>query len=447
MNTILGSICIFILLGCAGSKFAYSADDPQKTRNLLTEKVKIHGFLTAGYASLDDDGGQSKLNLFGVRDTPSAEPNMIVGTQFDIEPKQNLRGSVQFLSRGRENFEVTTEWAYFAYDVDSNLTLRAGRLRIPFYLYSESLYVGYTYPWITPPAEVYYLPLSGFDGADFLFDYGLGAQWRGQIQGFYGRTRGHDPDFTQSDFFMDDAKGIVFTFERDVLTLRASYHRAHATITPLPGGVLDQLDNGLRQVETLARNLNQTLGRIAFVTEYRPDFVDQTVSFANVALTYDGDWFVTAEYAKLRHENALIPGGASGYLTIGHHVGRWLPYLSAAVIYTDDVEDAPINKRIDNTLAIADVLSPLGTVVVDPASGATAADTAANLRTLGAALQQFRLQQDAYSVGVNYTITEGMKVKAEAMRITDFNGTRGLFTNGLPGDSQTVYSLVFNAVF
>src|SRR3990167_7050612 len=51
-----------------------------------------------------------------------------------------------------------------------------GRLRLPFYLYSDFASIGYSYPWISPPEAGYFYPLSTVDGdlfefADFSLQY------------------------------------------------------------------------------------------------------------------------------------------------------------------------------------------------------------------------------------------------------------------------------------
>lgn len=48
--------------------------------------------------------------------------------------------------------------------------VRAGRLRSPVYMYSESLDVGFSYPWLRLPDEVYsQVQLTNYEGADVVY--------------------------------------------------------------------------------------------------------------------------------------------------------------------------------------------------------------------------------------------------------------------------------------
>lgn len=50
-----------------------------------------------------------------------------------------------------------------------------GRLRIPFFYYSEFLEVGYAYNWVRLPSDIYNISFSSFDGIDFTQRFSIGS--------------------------------------------------------------------------------------------------------------------------------------------------------------------------------------------------------------------------------------------------------------------------------
>ena len=83
----------------------------------------------------------------------------------------------QLLARARSaNFNAIVEWAYVDYEFTDWLSLRAGKIKQPVYLVNDYVEVGYAYPWIRPPVEVYYLnnPLNTVNGAELLLAFPVG---------------------------------------------------------------------------------------------------------------------------------------------------------------------------------------------------------------------------------------------------------------------------------
>lgn len=423
----------------------------QKLESLdtLAKRVKINGFLSIGYSTLDGGGSNSGLNLYGVRDSLASQANMVAGAQMDTKISDRLRTSLQFVSRGVEKNELSTEWAYFAYDISDQFTVRGGRLRAPQYAYSDVLDIAYAYPWVRPPVEMYNLPLDNYEGFSVLYDDPFG-DWQGQIEVYYGSVLDDDPIITGINFNLDEYWGSVLSLSREDLSLRAAYHRTHATVELLPGGVADQLTQGLLQAQTLADGLNALFPN-SITSAFTPDSVDQYAGFATVSAIYDdGVWYVAAEYAKLQVDYELFPAGDSGYISFGRHFGAWLPYFTAATNYTDANHDASVNDRIAGAEQIAGILDGLGAISdidPDPFSVVTPAEAAAGMRALADGMRKVRIQQDSYTLGFGYTVTEGLKLKFEAKRFSDFGESNGLFAGGSPGKRGAAYFFVVNTVF
>lgn len=55
----------------------------------------------------------------------------------------------------QDDYEPDIDLLFLALQLTPEVRLRAGRLRTPFFMISEYAPVGYAYPWISPPLEVY----------------------------------------------------------------------------------------------------------------------------------------------------------------------------------------------------------------------------------------------------------------------------------------------------
>lgn len=139
-------------------------------------EYRLNGFGTAAISHL---GGASDAKSYGFqgRTTDSWRGDQLsrLGGQFSYGLTDSLSATVQVVAKAeQDNWKLNLEWAYLAYQVNDQLTVRAGRLRPAAYMFSETLDVGYSYPWLRLPDEVYSLmPVSNMEGADVLFSVPL----------------------------------------------------------------------------------------------------------------------------------------------------------------------------------------------------------------------------------------------------------------------------------
>jgi len=124
--------------------------------NKYLERMKINGFLSAGVSTSDEDNPLTSAG--SLRDTENHSNNAIVGLQFDFTINDKTNAVLQLTANGIGHKgdndrpgNVSAEWAYLGYNLSDSVTVRAGRLRLPFYMTSEYLEVGYAYPWASPP--------------------------------------------------------------------------------------------------------------------------------------------------------------------------------------------------------------------------------------------------------------------------------------------------------
>ncbi|MDN3610012.1 porin [Vibrio ostreicida] len=206
----------------------------------------------------------------------------VVGLQGSSDLSDGLSATVQLVARGKDDFDPEFEWAYVKYQYNDNLDIKFGRLRAPFYYYSEYLDVSYAYNWISPPIEVYASNVTNYDGINVFyannvgdFDYSvyLGSGTRnvtltaGDLSGTYNIISNFDVSY-------GDFKAKLIYSQFDISLTSTTLVTVQSSFTDLPG---------------------------AFVIE------DMGGHIAGVAGYYDpGEYYLGVEYAEVRFDDDVI---------------------------------------------------------------------------------------------------------------------------------------------
>ncbi len=301
------------------------------------DDLRINGFMnvTAGHLSSND------ISQDGYDDGVKFDQDTLVGLQMAKQVNDSTSATVQLISRGSQNFDTEASWAYITYAASDNTDIRAGRLRTPFFYYSDFLEVGYAYHWVTPPSLVYRLDaLSSVNGIDINHRFSIGNT-DGLVQLYSGRYQ-DDLTFTgdQYDVELRRAGGIVFSLSKDSLSGRISYHQADLTmdINPLNAG-----PNG-RALDNLA-----AAATLAGVGE---DFVadDDTVKFYQASLSYDdGATVLITEWTKLDQASAAILDDSALLVSAARRINAYTLHLTYA-----HAEDATESGTIGSLQKLAE---------------------------------------------------------------------------------------------
>ncbi|MGM0680095.1 MAG: hypothetical protein ACQESY_09550, partial [Pseudomonadota bacterium] len=91
-----------------------------------------------------------------------------IGLQFSTAVSDKVDMTVVLHAQGgADNYDIDTQWAYASYHFNNELELRMGKYKGPFYMVSDYKDVGYAYPWVRPPLEVYSTnPIEALSGLD-----------------------------------------------------------------------------------------------------------------------------------------------------------------------------------------------------------------------------------------------------------------------------------------
>lgn len=310
----------------------------------MQERLKINGFMSAGVAT--NDGDEVEEAFYGISDNYSTAAISKLGVQFTFEVADNISATAQLVSKGANDYEVNAEWAYLTYEATNDLRFNIGRQRIPYYLLSEYLDVGYALPWVTPPIEMYNIPISSTDGISAIYDFDLGPMnfsW----QTYAGASNGYSEQL-QAEFSQNESWGTNLQMEAGSWTFRMGYNTSKLDADPDPGGAGDQLTTAMNTAQdTLAPMLaNAPFG---IPTAPAPDWAGGLENFVtdyiSAGFMYDnGDLLVLGEISNLSTDDTVQPVGDAGYLTIGYRFGKWMPHVTFAKFQTDSKNDKQVRQ-------------------------------------------------------------------------------------------------------
>ncbi|MDT8283547.1 MAG: hypothetical protein RQ982_12175, partial [Gammaproteobacteria bacterium] len=255
----------------------------------------------------------------GITDNVTFERDTRFGLQVSSDITEKMSVVAQVLGRGdKDNFNATIEWAYIDYEIVDTVSVHAGKIKQPVYLVNDYVEVGYAYPWIRPPQEVYLLnnPLNTVNGIELLLQFPVGPGTL-SFQPYLGSNRDDIPN-TQGAFFQADniygmdikysGRGYtahVSDFTCDVKTTGS--FSTTATLNTVPGVPVDVDLNGKGKCNVLATGFNLDINNVVVYAEWQKRTTDKTLSRA----FGDTD---------------------AWYTTIGYRMGKFLPHITYATI-------------------------------------------------------------------------------------------------------------------
>jgi hypothetical protein len=386
--------CVVVLICCPP---IHAADN----------EIEVSGFarVVAGY--LDD----KNADYLGYNNTISIDQQSLFGLQLEWPMSSKLSVTTQLLAHSSDRRDSGAEWLYLTYQANESLRIKLGKMRTPFFSFSEHLDVGYAYPWITPP-QLDYSIFTTYTGANaslsHLFD---GLQL--YLEGYYGNFSGDI--FVADSIFdnagADDLQGVIAKVSSNNLEFRVAWHETTAS-TDSPE--LSQFATQLAQLgfTRSAESLN-TRGTLQ-VTQ---------VSVIKEAL----DYFARLEWLDSRSRLITNPDVQIYSASIGLYRDSLTYYLS--YIYFRNNYISPQNEILDNVSPQLDALS-------------------AAYQNLFQQLPRDDLSK--YVLGTRWDLQNNLAFKAEVAFLAGRHGQRSLFSikNAAEFDRQaTLYQVSLEWVF
>jgi hypothetical protein len=312
MTSTYGLPALVLALGFSG--LAHAAEEPGNFQFSGFMSI-VGGKLTSG--RLDDSySGPTSINDVacpcyiadwgnaGIYDQDlSFKPESRAGIQLKYVLSPTLKAVGQVVVRGSDS-KPNLQWAFLSYTPTRNWEIQAGRKRIPLYYYSDFQDIGFSYPWVTPPPELYGWEATNYNGASVRYK-GEAGETNASASLFAGKETVRDSLYQK--LYYPGKTRVVWSgiFGGDVeitrgpLTVRGVYVRADVHTTN-PGEALD--DRAALKAFGIAANL---------------DFED---------------WFILAEATQLKRNfeagySVTAPAMTVG---VGYRYGDWTPFLNFA---------------------------------------------------------------------------------------------------------------------
>ncbi|MDG5501471.1 hypothetical protein [Marinobacter sp. BGYM27] len=272
----------------------------QQATSSAADRVRLNGFFSTGYARADNDAGFADIT-----EESEVADLSLMALQGTFSINDDTKAVMQLVSRGVQDWDTELEWAYLSHQLTNDLQIRAGKMRLPFFMYSDSLEVGYAQPWARPPQAVYGpVTVNNYVGADATYTYSLGGSAI-TTQLFSGFT--DDPETTSgADVEFRNTVGLNAEWTDYVWKARAVVATAETNISA-PG--LGQLADGDRG------------------------------NFYGLGFGYDdGTWQVISEITRIDVDGAFTDTD-SAYLTVARRINSLTPYVSVGWIESKDDDE------------------------------------------------------------------------------------------------------------
>jgi hypothetical protein len=279
-------------------------------------------------STLQDSGAGTALDL---------SVDTVLGLQGSFKFSQTLDITVQTVARkGRgDSYDPQVTWSFLRFLAAPALSIRVGRTRTPFFMYSDSLNLNYASPWVRPPVEVYSLnPFSNLDGIDALYRQPVGDLDL-ELHAYAGKS---DLKLNEVSGKLRAVRGIRGTLSTSGLTAQVGFAKSNLALN-WGGSLFSSLSNQL-EASGNTQALNEISGS------------DGKTTFISSGFQYDqGKLLVVGEYA-MRTVDRYTSSSVGWYLTSGYHFGALTPYVTYArqrEVATDISATTGI-PRLDSTI-------------------------------------------------------------------------------------------------
>jgi hypothetical protein len=373
----------------------------------LAVDATFSGFATLGWAQSNSDYTYQRF----INENGTLKRDTLVAGQLDLRLSPQWSATVQLRaaphSHDDTKWQAEASWAFVGWRPDNDWLVRAGKLRTPLYLYSESLEVGVSHDMVRLPHELYaQAPSNEFKG---LFvtrsltvaerDYTLDV-YGGEID-TWARAWSRDgvpgaapagPSFRQVNVRV---RGLVLTARDSTLTWRLGYHSASTgksdgeslpvtfpRVDVGPGMGYWQVDDTMP---------GPGVNRVARIHNH--------IYTAGMEWNVGDGWRLAAEAVRMRQQDTEIGSDSlSSYVAVFKRIGDYTPYVSLSSQRSSASLRAWYSKLTS---------SPMPDFVPG-GSQLNAAD-----RMAGESLHIF--EQNSQAVGVSYAFSPTVKIKGEWM--------------------------------
>ncbi len=274
--------------------------------------VEFDGFLTAGFATHDFE---DSTYLDTITDDVRFDNDSKFGLQITAGVASNMQAVAQVLAAGSdENFDLDVEWAYLDWTLSESFSVRGGKVKEPVFLISDYIEVGYAYPWIRPPQEVYRNnPINTINGMEFLVQTEVGGMGL-TLQPYIGTNTEDVPGFPGVVFDASNFFGAALQLSSRNFTLQVSFLDTDVTVS---GDLGFGPTTSTGTASLTSAGFSMDVSSVVMYAEY-------------VTRDIEADTGIAAM-------DTLFPDQDAYYVTLGYRMGKYLPHITFANSEADPV--------------------------------------------------------------------------------------------------------------
>lgn len=275
-------------------------------------EVRINGF-----ANLIGGISNTEGSPYGYGEDISFSQESLFAIQVSGTVNDKITATGQIVARGENDYDPNFEWAYLTYEATDNVSISAGRLRLPLFRYSSSRDVGYSHHWVNVPQSVYDVPFNNLDG--IRVDYSdYAGDWEYNLQMALGTIENNTEDF---NFSASNTLVVSGEASYEWFKIRAVAGRGETSLN-------------LFALENAFAGLQQVLPPALFESY---EAKDDTGIFLGLGAEVDMyDWFISAEVTSVDTEDTYLREDIAYYVTAGIRSGKLTTSLTYEAKESDD---------------------------------------------------------------------------------------------------------------
>lgn len=260
----------------------------------------------------------AQAGVFDGRSGLQWKPDSKLGLQ-GIMSADNQRFSItgQIVARGARDGKVNLEWLYGSYKFTNEVTLQAGRKRLPMFYYSDTQDVGVALPWTHLPPQLYGWEAVNYNGANVMIQSHLG-DWSTTLNFLAGsesiKDAGYDRIYngrrSRTDAKWQNIVGGDLTLQKGWFETRLVYI---------------QSDTSTRNVSGSWDSATSTFDPTTATTSYTTG-LKQRIYGAAFNVDYK-DWLARTEFIHINRPGATFKDYAS-IVAGGKRFGKWQVLLT-----------------------------------------------------------------------------------------------------------------------
>lgn len=275
------------------------------------ERLEFSGFGRLIAGQLD-----TKLAEFqGFSHTIDFKPASLIALRADYVLSNNLSITAQTKAMDGLRGDDTLDWLYVNVELPKRFSAKLGKIRTPFSSLSQLTDVGFAFPWINLPIQVYSpFLLPSIEGIDLNYGY-TGKGFDLNLETYIGEGKSHiDVAGISAAYHVKDVAGIAARLKIANWEFRSAHYQ---TDVRFDAEIFSILSSRLSDLgfQASARSVN---GKGA-ATSSQASFIYENL-----------DYFVRGEWMQLQSEVGLAPDVSGFYLTAGLNLYPYVLHLTFA---------------------------------------------------------------------------------------------------------------------